>query len=281
MDQLEDFQVNVDLIDISALGATSLSITAGSTYCWFNATTAAGQFTVFIRTLITLNDVLATNKIGSGANDTFIGTDARDILDGAAGDDVLSGGASNDTLIGSAGADTLTGGAGVDSLTGGTGFDTFRDTSAGLNGDTITDLGRNDRIILTDANLSTFTYSVAGNVLTYSGGSLNLGTSFSGQFIVSAAAGGGVELLVYLPPDINSSFRPQGLVDFNGDGISDVLWRSETRRRHHLARPGRTAPSSTTAPTPARRSRSTGTSSAPATTTATGWATSCGAAMPA
>ena len=48
----------------------------------------------------------------------------------------------------------LTGGVqGADSLTGGAATDTFRDTAAGLNGNTITDFAAGDRIVITDATL--------------------------------------------------------------------------------------------------------------------------------
>jgi Ca2+-binding RTX toxin-like protein len=126
-----------------------------------------------------------------------------------------------DRMNGFAGNDTITGGAGADVLTGGGGDDTFRDTRAGLNGDTITDFGAGDRIILTDASLASFTYSVSGSTLFYTGGSLNLGSAPSGPLVASAALGGGVQLSVGVATPTQ---RPQN--DFNGDGRSDILWRT-------------------------------------------------------
>jgi hypothetical protein len=130
------------------------------------------------------------------------------------------GGGGADVIIGNSVANVITGGDGFDNLTGGAGNDTFRDTKAGLNGDTITDFGAGDRIVLTDAALAGFTFNVTGNTLTYSGGSLSLGEGVSGGTLVSStAAGGGVQLTLQVRDVAN---------DFNGDGRSDVLWRDDT-----------------------------------------------------
>jgi hypothetical protein len=156
---------------------------------------------------------------------TFTGTDGDDTLSGDIGDDtvlglggndILNGNAGNDTVDGGAGDDIIAGGSGIDTLTGGTGIDTFRNTIAGLNGDTITDLSIGEKIVIIDANLAGFTFSLSGNTLTFTGGSLTLSTIPAGRIIASAAAGGGVQLLV------------KSLVhnDFNGDGKSDILWRN-------------------------------------------------------
>jgi len=126
---------------------------------------------------------------GEDGDDTLIGSDFDDQLDGGSGSDTLTGGELNDS-------------EGFDTLTGGTGADTFRDTATGLNGDTITDLEAIDKIVITDANLATFTYSFSGSTLTYSGGSLTLGVPVSGTFVASAASGGGVQLQLASNPGI-------------------------------------------------------------------------------
>lgn len=145
---------------------------------------------------------------GAGGNDT---------LSGSLGSDTLVGGTGNDSLDGRAGSDTLTGGLGTDTMTGGSGNDTFRDTAAGFNGDIITDLNVGDRIVITDASLATFSYVFSGGVLSYTGGSVAIANGSAGQLIVSAAAGGGVQILI--GADVRN--------DYNGDGRSDVLWRHE------------------------------------------------------
>jgi len=128
-----------------------------------------------------------------------------------------SAGDGNDTISAGAGNDTITGGIGTDTLTGGIGNDTFRDTRAGLNGDTITDFAVGDRIVLTDASLSGFTFTLSGNTLTYTGGSLTL-RGGTGQLQATAAPEGGVQLAF-----VNGDVRN----DFNGDGRSDVLLRND------------------------------------------------------
>jgi hypothetical protein len=129
------------------------------------------------------------------------------------------GGGGADAIIGNGVANVLTGGDGNDTLTGGAGNDTFRDTKAGLNGDTITDFGAGDRIVITDATLAGFAFNLTGNTLSYTGGSLTFGQGVSGGTLVSgAAAGGGVQLSLQVRDVAN---------DFNGDGRSDILWRND------------------------------------------------------
>ena len=128
------------------------------------------------------------------------------------------GGSGGDTMIGNSADNVLTGRTGLDNLTGGAGNDTFRDTAAGLNGDTITDFGVGDRIVISDASLANFTFSISGHTLTYTGGSLTLTNVPQGTLVASAAGGGGVQLAI-------STHDPDN--DFNGDGRSDILWRHD------------------------------------------------------
>ena len=125
-------------------------------------------------------------------------------------------------IIGNSAANVLTGSAGADTLTGGPGNDTFQDTTAGLNGDTITDFAMGDRIVITDATLAGFTFSLSGTTLNYTGGSVRLGTPVSGTITASAAASGGVQLIIS-----TTTTPPAGDArnDFNGDGRSDILLR--------------------------------------------------------
>jgi Ca2+-binding RTX toxin-like protein len=157
------------------------------------------------------------NAIGGSGDDQIIGNDVANHLIGNGG---------NDTLVGGAGDDFLTGGSGVDTLTGGAGNDTFIDTIAGLNGDTITDFSAGDKIVITDASLSTFTFNVIGNLLTYNGFELHLGSAPNGPITASAAAGGGVQLT--FSPDVQEAVGHAG--DFNGDGHDDLLLRNDDGR---------------------------------------------------
>ncbi|MES2904280.1 MAG: FG-GAP-like repeat-containing protein [Pseudomonadota bacterium] len=144
------------------------------------------------------------------------------IVTAFSGNDTLTLSAFADRMSGYAGNDMLTGGLGADILSGGTGDDTFIDTEAGLNGDTITDFVTGDRIVITDATLAGFTFSLSGSTLTFTGGSLTLTGGVSGTLVASAASGGGVQLTIQAvvtpPADVRN--------DFNGDGRSDILWRN-------------------------------------------------------
>ena len=151
------------------------------------------------------------------------GGSGADIITGNSVDNVLRGNGGNDVLMGGAGIDRLIGGAGSDTLTGGHGADRFEDSISGLNGDTITDFGFGDRIIFVNATLPSFTFSLSGTTLTYSGGVLTLYGGQAGTLAATSTAEGTVQLMF-------SSSSPGGMVgdgraDFNGDGRDDVLWR--------------------------------------------------------
>jgi Ca2+-binding RTX toxin-like protein len=172
---------------------------------------------------LTLDGSTAIDGTGNTLDNVIAGNDAANVLQGLAGNDTINGNGGNDTISGGDGNDVLIGGAGVDTLSGGAGNDIFRDTAAGLNGDTITDFSAGDKIVITDVDPGSFTYSLSGNVLTYSGGSVTLSNITAGVQ-AHAAAGGGVELT--LLPAVSPAVGHAG--DFNGDGISDILWRSDS-----------------------------------------------------
>ena len=177
---------------------------------------------------IDLNPESFSNVLGSTGNlsiargtiiENAIGGSGVDVIIGNSVSNTISGNGGADQLFGNAGDDTLSGNGLIDTLTGGAGADTFRDTKAGLNGDTVTDFRAGDKIVITDATLAGFTFSVTGTTLTYTGGSLNLSLGVSGGTLAAtAAAGGGVQLAI-VTRDVAS--------DFNGDGHSDILWRND------------------------------------------------------
>jgi hypothetical protein len=155
---------------------------------------------------------------GTDGNDTYFGSDQADTMYGLNGDDQLNGGGGNDTLDGGPGNDLITGGTGLDTLTGGTGADIFRDTAAGLNGDTITDFSPGDRIQITDLALQNAGIDISGSAIIYNGGSINIGNGIAaGRLVVRGLGTTGVEIRL----------QAGAHNDFNGDGRSDVLWRSD------------------------------------------------------
>jgi hypothetical protein len=135
-----------------------------------------------------------------------------------------TGGSGADTIIGNGFDNVLKGGNGNDVLTGSGGNDTYLDTIAGHNGDRITDFNVGDKIVFSNAALGSFTFSLSGSTLTYSGGSMTLSNVSAGTFVAGNAPGGGVQLFFQA-----SQVAQPGAVhnDFNGDGRSDILWRND------------------------------------------------------
>lgn len=166
-----------------------------------------------------------TVLLGAGS-DFYDGTGGTQIgaVYGEAGHDVLRGGLGDDQIYGGDGDDFLAGGDGADLLVGGNGADRFQDSAAGLNGD-ILHLGIGDVIVINDASLATFSFSVSGSTLTYSGGSLIM-VGAPGQTLYSSAAIGGGVQLAFAPALPLHDARS----DFNGDGRSDVMWRHDGGR---------------------------------------------------
>ena len=157
---------------------------------------------------LVLFGTVAVNGTGNGSANR---------IDGNSGANILSGGAGDDNLLGEGGNDRLVGGDGFDNLTGGSGADVFADTVANWDFDFIRDMASEDRIIISDADITTFSFSFHDNTIFFSGGSIFLNVVPTGRLVASAASGGGVEL----------RWAPRAVVnDFNGDGRSDILWRN-------------------------------------------------------
>ena len=175
-----------------------------------------------------INDVVAENAaegmdlVQSGTSFTLGANLEKLTLTGTFANSGTGNGLAN-VIIGNSAANVLSGLGGADTLTGGDGADTFSDTRAGLSGDTITDFGFNDKIVFTDASLASFSFSLSGNVLTYTGGSLTLSSVPAGSITATTAAGGGVQLTIQQQQQ--PLHDPDN--DFNGDKHSDVLLRND------------------------------------------------------
>jgi hypothetical protein len=236
----EDYAVTPMVADILAMqqlyGLSTTTRTGNTTYGYNSNAGAIYNASLYPHVAYTIFDNGGTDTLdfsGSSANQLInLNPETFSNVNGQTGNVTISrgvvienaiGGNGNDTLVGNGANNVLVGGAGADRLTGDLGSDIFQGTKAGLNGDTITDFGGGDKIVITDAALAGFTFSLSGNVLTYTGGSLTLGSVPAGSIVASAAAGGGVQLV--LQQQLSPSHDPDS--DFNGDKRSDVLLRND------------------------------------------------------
>ena len=196
-----------------------------------NGIDTASYASAFNAVIVNLATGSATSRTaGDAANvgndilisiENIVGGNFGDLLTGDSGNNRIEGGLGNDEINGGGGIDILVGGGGSDIITGGIGNDIFQDSVAGLSGDTLVDFSVGDAIVFTDATLAGFTFSLTGNTLTYTGGSLTLSAPVTGALVASAAVGGGVQVVISTVPAINDVAN-----DFNGDGRSDILWRN-------------------------------------------------------
>ncbi|HVF37598.1 MAG TPA: FG-GAP-like repeat-containing protein [Sphingomicrobium sp.] len=164
---------------------------------------------------------------GTNGSDLIDAGDGNDTIFGLAGNDYLFGWHGNDVIDGGDGDDWIFGEGGTDILTGGAGNDIFGEYDQWLNGDTITDFSIGDVILIRDADISTFTFSLVGSTLTFTGaptptftgGSMTLSGAAGAVLAASAHRDGGVQIVMTAAP------TPDARNDFNGDGRSDLLLR--------------------------------------------------------
>nr|NUR37270.1 hypothetical protein [Sphingomonas sp.] len=172
-----------------------------------------------LRGFITTNDPNFGVRGGESADSVFAGAGYINFA-GGGGNDTLYAGGGGSNFTGGAGNDTLVTGSGAngDILNGGAGADTLIGTAATLNNDWFADFSVGDRIVITDANLATFSFGFSNDgKLNFTGGSITLGIDRGNtSIVVSAAAEGGVQLTA-----VPHEFRN----DANGDFRSDIILR--------------------------------------------------------
>jgi parallel beta-helix repeat protein len=142
-DQILDFDVAADKIDVSALGYTGLGNGLDGT---LQVTYSASSNRTYLKDLTVdangnrFEVSLAGNQVssltashfvfaGQAPANTITGTNNAESLNGTAGADLILGLGGNDTIKAGTGADIVDGGAGRDSLYGGDGADAFRYTN--------------------------------------------------------------------------------------------------------------------------------------------------------
>ena len=196
----------------SGINANFSLLTSGQTITVAGAALTGIEYVTYISGT-NFDDIITAGAVKAGAS-LFIY--------GQGGNDRITGSSVQDFIYGGEGNDVLTGGVGSDVLVGGAGNDTFSDTAGGLNNDSISDFQVGDTIIITNANLATFTYSYSGSVLTYSGGALSLGPDIGGRLVATAAVGGGVQLSV--------EPLPLGTIDQLAHELTTGFWDGDLHR---------------------------------------------------
>ena len=151
---------------VSGVGANStLEITTSGTVTE-NAATSVGTVKLDAATTLNLNGMAFITAVGSGAGDT------------------IAAGGIDQTLTGGGGADTLIGYSG--------GYDAFRDTAAGLNGDTIGNFLSSDTIDITNLGFGlaklTVTASGPNTKLSVISGSVKTAFTLTGSFAADGFA---------------------------------------------------------------------------------------------
>ena len=142
-----------------------------------------------------VNTSLSTFSLANIANVENINgaVNTGQTLIGNALDNLINAASGNDNLFGGAGDDRLSPGLGVDSLTGGSGNDTFTGQAASLNGDTITDFTRGDRLVINNAAPGQ-TLGWSNGQLTYGSTSITLTNLSNASITAAAAPQGGVQI---------------------------------------------------------------------------------------
>ena len=193
-------------------------------------------------------NTIIENAIGGSGNDTLIANDLGCVLTGGGGNDTLIGGAGNDRLIGGVGVDVLTGGGGIDTFV----FSTGDSLAATGQHDRISDFTRGlDRIDLTAIDAISASGGHDGfhfiGASAFDGAAGELGYFYDSAHGVTVLVGDtngdrvadfSIDMTGNIAISANdldgaaasaaAAATSRATSDFNGDGMSDLLWRHDS-----------------------------------------------------
>jgi Ca2+-binding RTX toxin-like protein len=149
-DQIEDFETGIDVIDLTAMAPTTVSIGNYAFGNYIYATKGTETLALFVRNAVSLSDI-------NYLSPDFYGTDGNDVLTGNQFNNNLFGYGGNDSLVGGARDDYLHGGTGADYMVGGLGDDVYIVDNVG---DVVVELARGG----TDHVRSSLSYTLGSNV---------------------------------------------------------------------------------------------------------------------
>jgi Ca2+-binding RTX toxin-like protein len=192
----------------------------------FSQLTSGGSITIGGGTISNIEYISGLS--GTNYADTIIAgaTSGSGIgLAGWGGDDHLTGTTALDYINGGNGDDVIAGRGGYDHISGGAGSDTILGTAAELNGVILDDIGAGDRILFTDANIATFSFSYGHQSLSFSGGVISIG-NVPGRLVASAAPEGGVQIKV--------EAQPVATADQIAEQLTSNFWNWAGEAPHHF-----------------------------------------------
>jgi Ca2+-binding RTX toxin-like protein len=210
-DVISDFRSGSDVIDLSRLDLSGVTITASGGASTVHGIGATADFTIVVQGALSQSDIqLAgplTGQAGSANNDLLVAPE---------GGGQLIGGAGNDVLIGSSGSDTLDGGLGNNVLVGGAGDDTavFHSTFSNF----MIEHDSDGSMFVTDRNL----YGTGGTAIVYGVEHLQFEDR---SFSVFGFAAADLRFANFNSANgwVTQDLYPRHVADINGDGYGDIV----------------------------------------------------------
>ncbi len=211
-DSITDFQMGVDQLDLTGMGATGVVLTKVGAVTQVTGTTPQGAFQINAT-----GDVVGTDILGLTSGILAIGSASGETLKGTAFNDTLQGGGGADALFGGLGADIFRYVAASDSLLGN--VDILQDFATGTDTIDITAIGLSDpgaqqlALVRSGGGTTVFATTTGGTF------SLGLTTALNGDDIIGNTKG------VYLAGDGTAEvLRGTAFADvIDGNGGADTI----------------------------------------------------------